>query len=151
MKVPCSISIVVFMLLSVGVLAQNATKKKPRPNIVLIFVDDWAWNGSPVPMDASMPNSQMPVLQMPNLEKLTSEGMKFRNAYAGAPQCSPSRATTACAVKNPLWPFHCGEEWHSLPFRFTIIAPERVDDRLSEPNKRVTLAGLPIHASEKTS
>lgn len=91
MKVLYSIYIVVFMLLSVGVLAQNATKKNPRPNIVLIFVDDWAWNGSPVPMDASMPNSQMPVLQMPNLEKLSGEGMKFRNAYAGAPQCSPSR------------------------------------------------------------
>jgi len=28
---------------------------------------------------------------MPNLEKLASEGMKFRNAYSGAPQCSPSR------------------------------------------------------------
>ncbi len=62
-----------------------------RPNIVLLFVDDWAWNGTPVPMDDAMPNSRMPVLRMPNLDRLAHEGMRFRNAYAGAPQCSPSR------------------------------------------------------------
>jgi arylsulfatase A-like enzyme len=42
-------------------------------------------------MDEEIRNSQMPVLQMPNLEKLASQGMIFRNAYPGAPQCSPSR------------------------------------------------------------
>jgi len=62
-----------------------------QANIVLIFIDDWAWNGTPVPMDEQMPNSQMPVLNMPRLEMLAGQGMKFRNAYPGAPQCSPSR------------------------------------------------------------
>lgn len=61
-----------------------------KPNIVLLFIDDWAWNGTPVPMDEAMANSRMPVLQMPNVERLAREGMKFRNAYA-SPQCSPSR------------------------------------------------------------
>jgi len=60
-----------------------------KPNIVLLFIDDWAWNGSPVAMDDSMDNSRMPILQMPNVERLAREGMKFRNAYA-SPQCSPS-------------------------------------------------------------
>ena len=62
-----------------------------KPNIVLILVDDWAWNGSPFAMDPAMPNSQMPVLEMPRLEALAKEGMTFRNAYSGAPQCAPSR------------------------------------------------------------
>ena len=62
-----------------------------RPNIVMLFIDDWAWNGTPVAMDDAMPNSRMPVLEMPNLDRLAREGMRFRNAYAGAPQCSPSR------------------------------------------------------------
>ena len=57
----------------------------------MLFIDDWAWNGTPVAMDDSMPKSRMPVAQMPNLVKLAKEGMKFRNAYSGAPQCSPSR------------------------------------------------------------
>ena len=49
--------------------------KTDRPNIVLLYIDDWAWNGSPVPMDSSMENSRMPVLQMPNIEKLAGQGM----------------------------------------------------------------------------
>lgn len=62
-----------------------------QPNIVMIFVDDWAWNGSPVAMNDGMANSLFPLLQMPNLSKLAADGMKFQNAYAGAPQCGPSR------------------------------------------------------------
>ncbi len=62
-----------------------------RPNIVLLLIDDWAWYGSSVRMDDTMSNSRMPIVEMPNLEKLRSEGMKFRNAYSGAPQCAPSR------------------------------------------------------------
>ena len=33
-----------------------------KPNIVLFYIDDWAWNGSPVAMDDAMANSRMPVL-----------------------------------------------------------------------------------------
>ena len=72
-----------------GIVAANEPAVT-KPNIVLLFIDDWAWNGSPVAMDDSMPNSRMPVLQMPNVERLAREGMKFTNAYA-SPQCSPSR------------------------------------------------------------
>lgn len=70
----------------VGIAAQG------KPNIVLIYIDDWAWNGTPVPMDDSMENSRMPVLRMPNLVSLASQGMRFRNAY-GSPQCSPARVS----------------------------------------------------------
>ncbi len=61
-----------------------------KPNIVLLYIDDWAWNGTPVHMDDAMDNSHMPVLRMPNVEKLARDGMKFSNAYA-SPQCSPAR------------------------------------------------------------
>ena len=73
----------------------------PRPNIVLLFIDDWAWNGTPVPMDDSMPNSMMPVLEMPNLDRLACQGMRFRNAYSGAPQCSPSRVCLQTGQSSP--------------------------------------------------
>ncbi len=77
----------------------TAAEKQP-PNIVLLFIDDWAWNGSPVPMDDAMANSRMPVLQMPNVERLAREGMKFRNAYA-SPQCSPSRVCVQTGQSSP--------------------------------------------------
>lgn len=71
-----------------------------RPNIVLFYIDDWAWNGTPVAMDDDIANSRMPVLQMPNVERLAREGMKFRNAY-GSPQCSPGRACIQTGQSSP--------------------------------------------------
>lgn len=79
------------VLMSSSVSAREPKESNSKPNIVLIFVDDWAWCGTPIFMDETMPNSKMPLLQMPNLDKMASQGMKFRNAYSGAPQCSPSR------------------------------------------------------------
>ncbi|QTN32079.1 sulfatase-like hydrolase/transferase [Akkermansiaceae bacterium] len=71
-----------------------------KPNIVLLYIDDWAWNGTPVQMDDGMPNSRMPILRMPNVEKLAREGMKFRNAY-GSPQCSPGRVCVQTGQSSP--------------------------------------------------
>ncbi|VGO18972.1 sulfatase-like hydrolase/transferase [Pontiella sulfatireligans] len=81
---------VIILVLSCAALGQVEGKSE-RPNIVLLLIDDWAWYGSSVRMDDAMSNSQMPLAHMPNLEKLAAQGMKFRNAYAGAPQCAPSR------------------------------------------------------------
>lgn len=83
-----------------GLLTAAACSAAPRPNIVLLFIDDWAWNGSPVAMDDRMPNSRMPLLRMPNVEKLARDGMKFRNAYA-SPQCSPSRVCVQTGQSSP--------------------------------------------------
>ncbi|BCX49239.1 sulfatase [Haloferula helveola] len=80
--------------------ASSLTAAEPKPNIVLFFIDDWAWNGTPIAMDDSMPNSKMPVVEMPNLERLAREGTKFRNAYA-SPQCSPSRVCLQTGQSSP--------------------------------------------------
>ncbi|WDI41571.1 sulfatase [Bremerella sp. P1] len=80
------------------VLAQEATPQKP--NIVLLFIDDWGWSGTPVAMDDDMANSRMPVLRMPNVERLAKEGMKFTHAYA-SPQCSPSRVCVQTGQSSP--------------------------------------------------
>lgn len=74
--------------------------QSPRSNIVLLLIDDWAWNGSPVQMNDAMENSRMPVLEMPNVEKLARDGMIFTNAYA-SPQCSPSRVCIQTGQSSP--------------------------------------------------
>jgi arylsulfatase A-like enzyme len=71
-----------------------------RPNIVLLYLDDWAWNGTPVAMDDSIANASMPILEMPRLERLASEGMKFSNAY-GSHQCAPARASLQTGQSGP--------------------------------------------------
>lgn len=81
-----------------ALFAQEARPKKP--NIVLLFIDDWGWSGTPVAMDDDMPNSRMPVLQMPNVQRLAMEGMKFTHAYA-SPQCSPSRVCVQTGQSSP--------------------------------------------------
>lgn len=65
------------------IYAKPAEKKKP--NIVFILADDMGW------ADLSCYGNQFN--EAPNLEKLASEGMRFTNAYAACPVCSPTRAS----------------------------------------------------------
>jgi arylsulfatase A len=89
------------LLVAIALLCGTQAAEPPsRPNIVLFYIDDWAWNGSPVAMDDAMPNSRMPILHMPNVERLAREGMKFRNAY-GSPQCSPARVCVLTGQASP--------------------------------------------------
>ena len=89
-----------FLIPVLGWLPAETVAAAEKPNIVFLLIDDWAWNGSPVAMDESMPNSRMPVVRMPNLERLARQGMKFRNAYA-SPQCSPSRVCVQTGQSSP--------------------------------------------------
>ncbi|MEP3478504.1 MAG: sulfatase-like hydrolase/transferase [Fuerstiella sp.] len=97
MKLAIPFLITTTLFCNVAAFAESIANK---PNIVLLFIDDWAWNGSPVPMDDELQNSKMPVLQMPNVERLAQQGMKFRNAYA-SPQCSPARACIQTGQSSP--------------------------------------------------
>ena len=64
-----------------GGLLQAKTKK---PNIVLILFDDLGWKDF-----ACYGNSTH---STPNIDALAKEGVKFNQAYAACPVCSPSRA-----------------------------------------------------------
>ena len=57
-----------------------------KPNIVFFLVDDLGW------ADIE-PNNPSTFYETPNLEALASSGMKFTNAYASCPVCSPTRAS----------------------------------------------------------
>ncbi len=56
----------------------------PRPNIVVIMADDLGW------MDLHCQGNER--LDTPALDQLAAEGMRFTDAYAAAPVCSPTRA-----------------------------------------------------------
>lgn len=75
---------------SQGSLSSNKTTK--RPNIVFILIDDMGW------MDIGANGSRF--YETPNVDKLASEGMRFTQAYAAAPICSPTRASILTG-KNP--------------------------------------------------
>ena len=55
-----------------------------NPNIVLIMTDDMGW------MDLRCQGN--PILRSPHVDGLAKQGVRFTNAYAAAPVCSPTRA-----------------------------------------------------------
>ena len=61
------------------------SSSKSKPNIILILADDLGW--SELGCYGSMFN------ETPNIDKLAKQSMRFLDAYAPAPVCSPTRAS----------------------------------------------------------
>lgn len=77
-----------FCCISIFANAQKQTTKNTlsqKPNIVFILIDDMGWK------DVGFNGSTF--YETPNIDKLSKEGMKFTNAYAACPVCSPTRAS----------------------------------------------------------
>ena len=55
-----------------------------KPNILFILIDDMGW------MDLGCQGN--PHLKTPNIDRFAMEGVRFTDAYAPAPVCSPTRA-----------------------------------------------------------
>ena len=62
-----------------------------HPNFILILADDQGWNGTSVQMMHNEPGSKSDYFETPNLELLAKKGIRFSDAYSGAPVCAPSR------------------------------------------------------------
>ena len=134
---------------------QAGSQAQSRPNIVMFYIDDWAWNGSPVAMDDTMKNSLMPVLQMPNIQKLANDGMKFGNAY-GAPQCAPARVcvqtgqsapnsgfTVYMGSRNPY--FDTNREYQNFPLVANVSDRELDEDAVTIPKALKPLGYVSAH------
>jgi len=76
-------NIVLVALVAFFDLVLSATEK--APNIILIMADDLGWR------DLGCYGSE--VYQTPHLDALAKKGVRFSNAYAASPLCSPTRAS----------------------------------------------------------
>lgn len=106
-----------------------AAKKRP-PNIVLFLVDDMGWN------DVGCYGNTFH--ETPNIDAFAKQGMRFTNAYAACPVCSPTRASIMSG-KYPatlnLTDFIPG---HWRPYE-KLVVPKM---NLQLPLKEVTLAEM---------
>jgi arylsulfatase A-like enzyme len=93
-------SIIFGLLLGLGVSVSAA-----RPNIVLVMTDDQGWG--------QMGYYQHPVLKTPNLDAMAANGLRLDRFYAGAPNCSPTRATVMTGRTND----RTGVQNHGYPLR----------------------------------
>jgi arylsulfatase B len=79
-------------------------KKKTAPNILLIVGDDHGY------ADMSCTGLAEDV-QTPNMDTLAESGVRFRQAYATSPICSPSRAGLITGCYHERW----GTWWYGGP------------------------------------
>jgi arylsulfatase A-like enzyme len=82
-------------LFSTIVAVPCSAQTQERPNILLVYLDDFGWK------DASFMGSDF--YETPNLDRLASEGMIFTDAYSGAANCAPARA---CLLSGQYTPRH---------------------------------------------
>ena len=74
----------IFILLFIFSFELSSAQKDPRPNIIYIMADDLGY--------ADLSCYGRKDYQTPHLDKLCTQGVKFMNAYAAAPVCTPTRA-----------------------------------------------------------
>ena len=96
-------------------LCGKESRATERPNIVFILADDLGWK------DLGCYGSTF--YKTPNLDRLAKQGVRFTDAYATCPVCSPTRASILTG-KYPAR-LHL-TDW--LPGR-----PDRPDQKLSRP------------------
>ena len=78
-------------ILVCGFLVLSAKETK-KPNIILVMADDQGWGQTSY--------NNHPFLKTPNLDKMAENGIRFNRFYAGAPVCSPTRASVLTGRSN---------------------------------------------------
>ena len=69
-------------------VAQAALEGRPaKPNVVILLVDDLGWQDVAC-YDIDKPSP----METPNIDRLAKKGVLFRQGYAPAPTCAPTRA-----------------------------------------------------------
>lgn len=120
------LAIIAFILLSAP---RPADAQNSPPNIVLILIDDMGWR------DLGCTGSDF--YQTPHIDELSRGGMKFTQAYAAAPICSPTRA----AILTGQHPARLGmTDW--LPGRRDMPSQKLLRPQLTThlPETSITLA-----------
>jgi arylsulfatase A-like enzyme len=77
-KRPLALALVAWL----GAAWASAAEGPSRPNVVFVLIDDLRFD-----------EIDYPFVELPNIQRLAREGVRFRNAFVTTPLCSPSRAS----------------------------------------------------------
>ncbi|SIO58211.1 Arylsulfatase A [Singulisphaera sp. GP187] len=73
--------------------AARAAEPAPgRPNFLFVFTDDQRYDAMSVVQREQGDRARFPWFQTPHMDRLASEGVRFRNAFVVNSLCAPSRA-----------------------------------------------------------
>ena len=73
------------LLIFLVVLCPAFARAAQKPSFVIFLVDDLGWT--------DLKTFGSPFYDTPNCDRIAATGMKFTNAYAACPVCSPTRAS----------------------------------------------------------
>lgn len=113
-----TLKIICASLLLVGAACTSQTDTTPqKPNIVFIMADDMGW--------ADLPVYGNRFNEAPRLQAMAAEGIRFTNAYAACPVCSPTRAS----IQSGQYPARMGVTdflpGHWRPYEEVIVPINR--------------------------
>lgn len=75
-----------------ALLGPDWARSEDRPNIILVMADDQGWGQTGY--------HDHPCLDTPNLDAMAASGLRLERFYAGAPVCSPTRASVLTGRSN---------------------------------------------------
>lgn len=81
---------IIFIVFLSGCVNNHQSDKKP--NIILVMADDQGWGQTGY--------YNHPILKTPHLDAMAENGLRFNRFYAGAPVCSPTRASVLTGRSN---------------------------------------------------
>lgn len=136
-------SVIISSFVIVICFASNAQQNKQKPNVIVILADDLGW--------ADLSSYGSTFYETPNLDQLASNGIRFTQAYATCPVCSPTRAsmmTGKYAVKTGVTDWIKGrqEDGKAMPYEKLIAQPTAYQLALEEK----TIAEYALENNYKT-
>ena len=72
--------------LNITVLTQNPIKGRKKPNIIFVLADQWRAQATGYNGDPNL------IGKTPNLDRMASQSVNFKNAISVTPVCTPYRA-----------------------------------------------------------
>jgi arylsulfatase A-like enzyme len=130
----CRIAFYGLIMLAISNLFLSSCGKQQhgKPNFLILLIDDLGV------MDVGCYGKG--IIETPNIDKLAAEGMKWTNAYAACPVCSPTRAAILTG-KSPARIHFTGHitaiERHRCPENSAILPPE---DKMYIPYEEIMLS-----------
>ncbi len=82
---------------ALALIAAAAAANARKPNVIFILADDLGWSDTTF----NKPNA---FYETPNIQRLAQRGLRFTQAYAANPLCSPTRAS----IQTGLYPARIG-------------------------------------------
>jgi len=121
MRLTNNLAITAALLLASSIASPAAAAEAPKPNVLIIYADDFGWGETGVQGCKDIPT--------PHIDSIAQNGVRFTQGYVAATYCSPSRA----GLMTGRYPTRFGHEFNASARRGGLSLKETtMADRLKE-------------------